>query len=110
MPVLVGGDLNTGNHMPPDFDWCAEPLFDRATARGFDWDFTPDGMTTRPSLITPHPTRQMKLDWICARDMSVLDKARIAAIGPSDIPLSDHDAVWCRARVPAEIARSRQTR
>jgi hypothetical protein len=35
MPVLIGGDLNTGNHLPPDFDWRRETLFARADARGF---------------------------------------------------------------------------
>ncbi len=27
MPVLIGGDLNTGNHLPPDFDHQRETLF-----------------------------------------------------------------------------------
>ncbi|MEY8100057.1 endonuclease, partial [Falsihalocynthiibacter sp. S25ZX9] len=26
MPVLIGWDLNTGNHQPPDFDWKDETL------------------------------------------------------------------------------------
>jgi endonuclease/exonuclease/phosphatase family metal-dependent hydrolase len=99
LPVLIGGDLNTGNHAPPDFDHRSESLFANAEAQGYDWSPTPDGMTTRPSLITPHPTRQMKLDWICTRGMEPRDKARIPALGTDAKPLSDHDAIWCRAQV-----------
>lgn len=98
MPVLIGGDLNTGNHMPPDFDWRAETLFDRAKARGYDWGFSPEGPTTRPSLITPHPARQMRLDWFCGRGLSCRDRAMIAATAADGTPLSDHNAIWCAAR------------
>lgn len=94
MPVVIGGDLNTGNHAPPDFDWRAEPLFARAEARGYDWSHTADGVTTRPSLITPHPTRQMKLDWICARDCACQGNGILPALDGADTPLSDHDAVY----------------
>lgn len=99
LPVLIGGDLNTGNHLPPDFDWRREGLFDDVEARGYSWDFTAEGMTTRPSLITPHPTRVMKLDWFAGRGLSPVENAVISALDASGRPLSDHDAVWCRARL-----------
>ena len=95
MPVLIGGDLNTGNHQPPDFAWQSETLFERAQARGYAWDATPPGMTTRPSLITPHPDRQMKLDWFCLRGLRCEDTALIRAINDTGKPLSDHEAIWC---------------
>ena len=98
LPVVIGGDLNTGNHMPPDFDWRAEPLFERAIARGYDWSATPDGLTTRASLITPHPDRQMKLDWFALRGAVPLETALIPAQDQTGRPLSDHDAVWCRLK------------
>ena len=94
IPVLIGGDLNTGNRNPPTYGWQDEPLFARAEARGYDWSFTAQGMTTRPSLITPHPTRQMKLDWFCARGLHCLDKAVHPALASDGRALSDHDAVW----------------
>lgn len=96
MPVLIGGDLNTGNHMPPDFDWRKETLFQRAKERGYDWSFTAPGTTTRPSLITRHPDRKMKLDWICAKGMSCHDRGIVPSIDPNGRPLSDHDAVYAR--------------
>ncbi|MGO4910603.1 endonuclease/exonuclease/phosphatase family protein [Pseudorhodobacter sp. W20_MBD10_FR17] len=102
LPVLIGGDLNTGNHAPPDFDHRTESLFANAIAQGYDWSPTPDGVTTRPSLITPHPTRQMKLDWFCMRGMHPVDKALIPALGTDYRPLSDHDAIWCRGQVLRE--------
>lgn len=99
MPVLIGGDLNTGNHVPPDFDWRGEALFPMAEERGYSWTFTAEGMTTRPSLITPHPTRVMKLDWFAGRGLTPLDRAVIPSLDANGRPLSDHDAVWCRAGV-----------
>lgn len=98
LPVLIGGDLNTGNHVPPDFDWRGEGLFPLAEARGYCWDFTAEGMTTRPSLITPHPERVMKLDWFAGRGLAPLERGLISSVSSDGTPLSDHDAVWCRAR------------
>ena len=96
MPVMIGGDLNTGNHLPPDFDWQRETLFDLASDAGYSWDYTAEGTTTRPSLITPHPDRVMKLDWLCGRDLKLRSKGILTSIGIGDTPLSDHDAVWAR--------------
>ena len=98
-PVVIGGDLNTGNHMPPDYDWRAEALFAAAEARGFSWEFTADGPTTRPSLITPHPDRVMKLDWIAGRGLTCEDCGTLSSISAAGQPLSDHDAVWARVAV-----------
>lgn len=93
-PVLIGGDLNTGNHMPPDFDWRRETLFRLAEDKGFNWDLTAEGTTTRPSLITPHPDRVMKLDWIAGRGLRTVDCGVHSSLDASVTPLSDHDAVW----------------
>ena len=97
IPTLIGGDLNTGNHIPPDYDWRAETLFDLARQRGYCWDFTADGTTTRPSLITRHPDRVMKLDWFAGRGLIPLDTAILPSLSADGQPLSDHDAVWCAA-------------
>ena len=99
IPVLIGGDLNTGNHLPPDFDWKRETLFSMAEARGYSWSFTADGPTTRPSLITPHPDRVMKLDWLAGRDLVNLKNGVLTSISDEGTPLSDHDCVWCQAGV-----------
>lgn len=96
MPVLIGGDLNTGNHLPPDFDWKRETLFGLAEAQGYRWDLTADGMTTRPSLITPHPDRVMKLDWLAGRDLKCHDKGVVPSTDATGRPLADHDFVWCQ--------------
>ncbi|WP_339853650.1 endonuclease/exonuclease/phosphatase family protein [Roseovarius nubinhibens] len=95
-PVVIGGDLNTGNHMPPDFDWRQETLFDLACALGYSWQGSAPGQTTRPSLITPHPDRTMRLDWIATRDCSPVEQGILSALNPDGRPLSDHDCVWCR--------------
>ncbi|MDC0738430.1 endonuclease [Cognatishimia sp. SS12] len=93
LPTLIGGDLNTGNHLPPDFDHRQETLFALAEARGFDWGLTPEGVTTRASLITPHDSRRMKLDWFCQRGFSAGQGRLIAALDPEDVPLSDHECI-----------------
>lgn len=100
MPVLIGGDLNTGNHIPPDFDWRKETLFDLARTRGYGWDLTADGMTTRPSLITPHPARQMKLDWFAHRGLTGQAHPVLPAIEESGRPLSDHEIILCDVAMP----------
>jgi hypothetical protein len=99
LPLVIGGGLNTGNHMPPDFNWRSEELFAKAEAQGYDWSLTADGMTTRPSLITRHPTRQMKLDWICGRGVGCVSKGVLPSIDSEGRPLSDHDAVFASVSV-----------
>lgn len=95
IPVLIGGDLNTGNHMPPDFDWRCESLFDLGKQRGYSWEFNGKGPTTRPSLITPHPDREMKLDWFAGRDLSCKNKGVLSSAPEGQPALSDHDCIWC---------------
>ncbi|MBO9398664.1 endonuclease [Shimia sp. R9_2] len=95
MPILIGGDLNTGNHIPPDFDWKRETLFDLAETQGYSWEFTAEGTTTRPSLITPHPDRVMKLDWFAGRALHCDQKGILPSVDATKRPLSDHDCVWC---------------
>jgi endonuclease/exonuclease/phosphatase family metal-dependent hydrolase len=95
MPVVIGGDLNTGNHIP-DSDWRAETLFEMARGHGYDWHANAEGMTTRPSLITPHPDRVMKLDWFCCRGLVADQFGILPSIDPQGRPLSDHEAVFAR--------------
>lgn len=99
IPVLIGGDLNTGNHMPPEFDWRKETLFALGRDHGYNWDFTAEGMTTRPSLITPHPERVMKLDWLAGRDLMAQDKGILSSLDATGRPLADHDCAWCRIAI-----------
>lgn len=94
-PMLIGGDLNTGNHADGDFE--AEGLFARAAERGFTRHGGPlDVMTTRPSLITRWPERSMKLDWFLSRGLAVSDTRIVSSLSPSGRPLSDHDLITCR--------------
>lgn len=95
LPLLIGGDLNTGNHIGSD--WRAETLFDLAQARGFAIHGGPeDQMTTRPSLITRWPDRAMKLDWFLTRGLAA-DLASIRpSLDPTGRPLSDHDMILIR--------------
>lgn len=95
MPVLIGGDLNTGNHLPPDYDHRKETLFAMAEERGYAWDLTAEGVTTRNSLITPHDTRRMKLDWFCHRGLSGTARPLLASLDPDGRPLSDHECILC---------------
>ncbi|MEH7829966.1 endonuclease/exonuclease/phosphatase family protein [Gemmobacter denitrificans] len=92
LPLLIGGDLNTGNHIGGD--WRAETLFDLARARGFAVHGGPeDQMTTRPSLITRWPDRAMKLDWFLARGLDIRRSWIVPSTDRQDKPLSDHDMV-----------------
>jgi len=95
LPVLIGGDLNTGNHAGGDFE--AEGLFAMSAARGFTRHGGPlDRMTTRPSLITRWPERAMKLDWFLARGLAIGHCAIVSSLDHTGRPLSDHDFITCR--------------
>lgn len=99
MPVLNGGDLNTGNHMPPDFDWQNETLFDLGRERGYSWGFNGEGTTTRPSLISPHADRKMKLDWFSGRGLSCKNKGVLSSKPKGQPALSDHDCIWRNVKI-----------
>ena len=95
LPVLIGGDLNTGNHAGGD--WRAEGLFDIARAAGFAVHGGPDeAMTTRPSKITRFPDRAMKLDWFLARGVTLADFEICPALDDNGEPLSDHELISAR--------------
>jgi len=94
LPVLIGGDLNTGNHAGGDFE--AEGLFAMSAARGFSRHGGPLAeMTTRPSLITRWPERAMKLDWFLSRGLKIGESRIISSLDPTGRPLSDHHLITC---------------
>jgi endonuclease/exonuclease/phosphatase family metal-dependent hydrolase len=95
LPILIGGDFNTGNHAGGDFE--AEGLFAMSAARGFTRHGGPiDQMTTRPSLITRWPERAMKLDWFLSRGLEISTSAIVSSLDGDGRPLSDHDLITCR--------------
>lgn len=92
LPVLIGGDLNTGNHTGGD--WRAEPLFTIAQTAGFTRHGGPeDQPTTRPSLITRFPERAMKLDWFLTRGLTLGETCIRPSLDAAGRPLSDHDRI-----------------
>jgi len=92
LPIVIGGDLNTGNHIGGDFR--DETLFAQAIARGFAVHGGPEStMTTRPSLITRWPDRAMKLDWFLARGVMLGPVQITPALDAWGRPLSDHDLI-----------------
>ncbi|MBX9454782.1 MAG: endonuclease/exonuclease/phosphatase family protein [Rhizobium sp.] len=95
LPILIGGDLNTGNHAGGD--WEAEGLFAMSAERGFIRHGGPiRQMTTRPSLITRWPERAMKLDWFLSRGLEISTSAIVSSLDEDGRPLSDHDLITCR--------------
>ena len=78
---------------PPDFDWRQERLFAVGEAEGYDWSFTADGPTTRPSLITPHPTRVMKLDCWRGGACAVLPRGSKAPSGRRHAPVGSRSGL-----------------
>lgn len=94
LPVVIGGDLNTGNHIGGDFR--DETLFAQAIARGFSVHGGPETtMTTRASLITRWPERAMKLDWFLTRGVVIDAVQIIPSLDAEGRPLSDHDLITC---------------
>ncbi len=94
LPILIGGDLNTGNHTGGDFS--ADTLFAMVEARGFQCHGGPlDQASTRPSLITRFPARAMKLDWFVSRGLAIGESHLVSSLNEEGKPLSDHDMVVC---------------
>ncbi len=94
-PILIGGDLNTGNNIGGDHR--DETLFAHAAARGFATHGGAETtMTTRPSLITRWPDRAMKLDWFLSRGVTAERVQIIPSLDDDGRPLSDHDLLSCR--------------
>ena len=95
LPVIIGGDLNTGNHSGGDHR--TDPLFAMAETRGYACHGGPaDQMSTRPSLITRWPHRAMKLDWFFTRGMRVAKSWLEPSLDEDGKPLSDHDVLLCQ--------------
>ena len=94
LPILIGGDLNTGNHTGGDYS--TDTLFAMAEGRGFECHGGPlDQTSTRPSLITRFPDRTMKLDWFITRGLKIGESHLVSSLNDEGKPLSDHDMVVC---------------
>lgn len=95
LPVIIGGDLNTGNHSGGDYR--TDTLFAMAELRGFECHGGPlDQTSTRPSLITRWPDRAMKLDWFITKGMTISKSWLEPSLNEEGKPLSDHDVLLCR--------------
>lgn len=95
LPILIGGDLNTGNHSESG-DFETDTLFAMVAARGFERHGGPlDQMSTRPSLITRFPDRAKKLDWFLTRGLHISESHLVSSLNDEGKPLSDHDIVVC---------------
>ncbi|MFT4183930.1 MAG: endonuclease, partial [Rhizobium sp.] len=94
LPMLIGGDLNTGNHAGGDFE--TDTLFAMAASRGFERHGGPlEQASTRPSLITRFPERAMKLDWFLSRGLKIGESHLVSSLNEDGKPLSDHDLLVC---------------
>ena len=90
LPVLLGGDLNT---RVPAGGHGAEPLFDLARARGYDWDACNRAApTTRASLWSPGRGPD-QLDWFATRDLRAADPEVVPALAEDGTVLSDHELI-----------------
>ena len=92
MPVVIGGDLNTGLADGGDFE--KETLFDEARKRGYERHGGPlEQMSTRASRVSRNPTRAYKLDWFLTRGVEVAESRIVPSVAPDGDVLSDHDMV-----------------
>lgn len=94
LPVLIGGDLNTGLQDEGNFE--AEGLFAMSATRGFTRHGGPlDMPTLRQSLISPAPARPLKLDWFLSRGLRIGESRITSSLDATGRPLSDHDLITC---------------
>lgn len=92
VPVVIGGDLNTGNNLV-DKNWRSESLFAAAERQGYTWSNNVPDDTTSPSRLTRFPDRTMKLDWFAHRTLEPIYTAIVPALDSNDMPLSDHELI-----------------
>ncbi|TNH20429.1 endonuclease [Testudinibacter sp. TR-2022] len=93
LPVIIGGDLNSGNNLADGLDHHAEPLFATMEQVGYHWQANPLGVTTHQSRITLRQDRQQKLDWFCAKAIQCSHREILSAFTPDGTPLSDHEPI-----------------
>lgn len=92
VPVIIGGDLNTGLADGGDFE--KETLFAHAYGRGYERHGGPLGQfTTRPSRVSRNPRGVFKLDWFLTRRLEVEESRIVAAVAPDGEVLSDHEVL-----------------
>jgi len=102
LPVVIGGDFNTGALPPADaadgawFESPAadEPLFDLFAEAGYDWraaNAPAATERTRPDG-TPRPPFR-KIDWFFTRGVTVRRAFTVAATDLAGAAISDHDAI-----------------
>lgn len=93
IPVIIGGDLNTGNNLAEGLDHHAEPIFRSMEQLGYHWQANPEGVTTHYSRITLRQTRQQKLDWFCAKQIDCSHSEILSSFTLDGTPLSDHEPI-----------------
>ncbi len=95
MPVIIGGDLNTG--LSTDGDVEQETLFAHACGRGYERHGGPlDQATTRASRVSRAPRRAWKLDWFLTRGVRIGESRIVAALAADGEVLSDHEMIVAR--------------
>lgn len=95
MPVIIGGDLNTGLSTEGDVE--KETLFTHAYDRGYERHGGPlDQTTTRASRVSRNPSRAWKLDWFLTRGLDVAESRIVPAVAADGEVLSDHDMIVAR--------------
>ncbi|SNY91923.1 Metal-dependent hydrolase, endonuclease/exonuclease/phosphatase family [Cohaesibacter sp. ES.047] len=92
VPVIIGGDLNTGGD-PANGGGRNEPLFKAAERHGFTWDNNAIGPTTRKSPLSGAVRPKMQLDWFGARGLDGKGAQIIPALDEVGKVLSDHELI-----------------
>ncbi len=117
-PAIIGGDLNTfsagqdevrgrfrelRDEDPERFCWPVpyEPLFEVASAHGFEVDAANAAEQTMRLGVDQRPGSLLRLDWLLVRGLEVVDRATIPAVDGSGGVISDHDAVAATLRHPS---------
>lgn len=105
-PMVIGGDLNTkalpANPPPGQEEWFLHPeadekLFAVMHAAGFDHLAANEARCTQRIGITGKVVDFRRLDWFFTRGLDISAPQTLAALGPEDTVLSDHEPITITA-------------
>ncbi|EHM03414.1 endonuclease/exonuclease/phosphatase family protein [Acetobacteraceae bacterium AT-5844] len=93
LPIVIGGDLNTGVEGEGALDDPRELLFADAIARGYDWSACNLARPTTRRSTWSEGAGTRQLDWFCTRGFRASAPEVVPALAEDGTVLTDHELI-----------------